>query len=149
MSWPVCVLCQGRGFPSCLRRDAGVSLVRPSPAVMRFHFRAAYSSSVESGAELTCLGSRHRTAYRGPDHSANTADYERRRDARRRMLVAVTFGPKGSSDAEADEGSDQGMAPISRLPRSSGAGGARIWDRWRNGSDGSSMGKLGRCQASL
>jgi hypothetical protein len=75
---------------------------------------------------VACLGSGNRTANRGPDHSANTADQDRRSDARRRMLVPVSFGSKGSSDAKADEGSDQGMAPISRLPRPSGADGARI-----------------------
>ena len=84
-----------------------------------------------------------RTANDGTDKNAKTTEQDGRADARLRMLVLVYFGPDGSSEAKADEGSDRSMARVSRLPPHSARGTrARIPDLRRNENDGSTLGKL-------
>jgi hypothetical protein len=84
-----------------------------------------------------------RTANDGTDQSAKTTEQDGRADARLRMLVLVDFGPDGSSEAKADEGSDRSMARVSRLPPHSAMGSrARILDLRRNQNDGSTLGRL-------
>jgi hypothetical protein len=84
-----------------------------------------------------------RTANDGTDQSAKTTGHDGRADARLRVLVLVDFGPDGSSEAKADEGSDRSMASVSRLPPHSAVDScARILDQRRNENDGSTLGKL-------
>jgi hypothetical protein len=87
-----------------------------------------------------------RSANRGADQTASTTEQDRRNDASMRVLVS--FGPEGSADSEADECSDQGMAPVASLPRHSSisppAGISHLgWNR----GNGPMLGKVGECLA--
>jgi hypothetical protein len=70
----------------------------------------ALSDPIARGA----LRSGMRRANTGANQSASAAEQDRGKDAR--MWVLVPFGPESSSQAKADEGSDQHMASVACLP---------------------------------
>jgi hypothetical protein len=92
-----------------------------------------------------------RGANGGADESASTASEDRRKSAR--MWVLVSFGSDSGAEAKADNGSDQSMAPVARLPPHSAitptviAPTARMSDPGRNHGGGTAPGKLRECPA--
>jgi hypothetical protein len=91
------------------------------------------------------LRSGMRGAHTGADQSASAAEQDGRKDAR--MWVLVSLGPESSTQAKADEGSDQHMAFVACLPPHSPIAStvivptARISDPVRNQGDRTTLGK--------